>query len=61
MPAHLDDAEIQMLTQSVCEQTEKFQPPMQCGFGGLMGLYSYEMWCPGYGVRLDKLPFRERN
>lgn len=61
MPAHLGDAEIQMLARSACEQAERFLPPMQCGFGGLMGLYSYEMWCPGNGVKLDEIPYREWN
>jgi hypothetical protein len=31
--------------------------PLRCGPGGLMGLYSYFVWCPGSGIRLDELPF----
>lgn len=41
------------------EDVMRTPPLFQCGIGGLMGLYAYRMWCPGNGVRLDRLPFEK--
>jgi hypothetical protein len=35
------------------------KPTLECGVGGFMGLYRYHVWCPGSGVRLERLPFWE--